>query len=70
MLFLDGKKRWGSVENGSAAGANTEGRTMVFVLGGGVLVLGIFGVYGGRCFVGDQREIILARDEGQEEDIE
>jgi len=42
---------------------------MVFVLGGGVLVLGIFGVYGGGSLVGYQQEIILARDEGQEEDV-
>lgn len=42
---------------------------MVFVLGGGVLVLRVCGVYGGRCFVGYQREIVLAGDERQEEDV-
>jgi len=43
---------------------------MVFVLGFRMLVLGVLGVYGGRSLVGDQGEIILARDEGQEEDVQ
>jgi hypothetical protein len=43
---------------------------VVFVLGGGVLVLRIIGMYGGGSLVGDQRKIVLAGDEGQEEDVE
>ena len=43
---------------------------MVFMLGILVIVFRMIGVHGGGSLVGDQREIILAGDEGQEEDVQ
>jgi len=42
---------------------------VVFVIGILVIMLWLFGVYGDGGLVGDQRGVILAGDEGQEEDV-
>jgi hypothetical protein len=53
LRFREGKERGRSVDNGSAAGANTERSAVVFVVGSGVLMLGVLSVRRGRSLVGD-----------------